>query len=165
MGPKTEDLRASRGTAVLPILRDVTGVVLETMFFSEAVPRSCDHAELNAPGAQEEWISARVLFDGAPRGELRVMLSHELARFIAANFLGADPEEVSGDADGQVACELANMICGAVLSRLHPDAGVALSPPELLPGDFEISAGVHQCFDTPDGTLAVTMRVAEGAEP
>ena len=85
MGPKTEDLRESRATAVLSILRDVTGVVLETMFFSEAVPRSCDHAELDAPGAQEEWISARVLFDGAPRGELRVMLSHELARFIAAD--------------------------------------------------------------------------------
>ncbi len=59
-------------------------------------------------------------FAGLPSGELRVMLSRELARSIAAGFLGSDPEEVTAEAEGQVGCELGNMICGAVLSRLHP---------------------------------------------
>jgi CheY-specific phosphatase CheX len=168
MSPKTEDLRESGEageSGMLAIVRGATGEVLETMFFSEAVPCPCDHSALDAPGAREEWISASVRFEGAPRGELSLMLSHELARFIAASFLGADPEEVSSEADSQVSCELANMICGAVLSRLHPNAGVALRPPELVPPDFGVSAGVHQCFETPDGTLAITMRLEEGREP
>jgi len=162
--PKTENAHERGVRAILPIVREVTGVVLETMFFSEAVPEACDHAALIVPGAREEWISARVRFDGVPRGELRVMLSHELARFVAASFLGADPDDVNSDADGQVSCELANMICGALLSRLHPDTVVALSPPELVPADFDTSAGVHQCFETPDGTLALTMRIEEARE-
>jgi CheY-specific phosphatase CheX len=163
MALKTEDAR--EGSGMLPILQEVTGAVLETMFFSEAVPCACDHSELDVPGAREEWVCARVRFDGSPRGELQVMLSHELARFIGANFLGAEPEEVASAVDGQVSCELANMVCGAALSRMHPEAVVVLRPPELLPADFEMLGGVHQCFSTPDGTLAVTLRIAEGSPP
>jgi len=162
---KVENGQEGGAAAVLPILKEVVGAVLETMFFSEAAARPCDHSELDAPGAREEWISARVRFAGAPTGELRVMLSHELARFMAASFLGSDPEEVTSDADGQVSCELANMICGALLSRLHPDAAVSLNPPELVPVDFAALDGVHQCLDTPDGTLAVSMRIEPGSAP
>jgi hypothetical protein len=50
------------------------------------------------------------------------------------------------------------MICGAALSRVHPDAVVKLHAPRA--GDPATPLeGAHQCFETPEGVLSVTMRV------
>jgi CheY-specific phosphatase CheX len=130
----------------------VTREVLDTMFFATAEPVPCRHPESGA-----DWIAAKVRFDGSPRGDLRVMLSRELAAIIASGFLGIELEEATDEKENQIACELANIICGAVLSRLHPDARVALDAPEVIPVEFVHTAGTHQCFETPEGMLAVTM--------
>lgn len=130
----------------------VTREVLETMFFSAAEPVPCSH-----PARCARWIAAAVRFEGAPRGDFRVMLSCELANAMACGFLGIDPEEVTAEKENEVTCELANMICGAVLSRLHPDSRVALGAPEVVPPGFVENGGTHQCFQTPDGMLAITM--------
>jgi CheY-specific phosphatase CheX len=149
--------------SLLSMARDVTAEVLETMFFSTAAAIVCDHS--GVVPVNEEWISSRVRFAGAPSGELRVMLSRELARSIAAGFLGSEPEEITLEAEGQVGCELGNMICGAVLSRVHPDSRVALAPPELTPVNFGDGHEVHQCFATPDGLLSVNMHIDAGTVP
>ena len=49
------------------------------------------------------------------------------------------------------------MICGAMLSRLHPDSHVALDAPETIPAVFDAAGGTHQCMETPEGMLAITM--------
>jgi hypothetical protein len=147
--------------SLLSMARAVTGEVLETMFFSTAAAIDCDHS--GQLPLNEEWTSSRVRFAGLPSGELRVMLSRELARSIAAGFLGSDPEEVTAEAEGQVGCELGNMICGAVLSRLHPDSRVALAPPELTPVNFGGGNGIHQCFETPEGKLSINMVLEHGS--
>ena len=149
--------------ALLSMARVVTGEVLETMFFSTAAPIACDHS--GEAAVHEDWISSRVRFAGTPSGELRVMLSHELARSIAAGFLGSEPDEITLEAEGQVGCELGNMICGAVLSRFHPDSRVALASPELTPVNFGDGRGVHQCFATPDGQLSVNMHLEPSPAP
>ncbi len=137
--------------AVLATAVDALQEVLGTMFFSDAVPAECRH------DAGNDWISARVRFSGAPAGEMRLMLSPNLAAVFASGFLGIDESEVTAESSNQVVCELANMVCGAILSRLHPDSLVALSAPELAAIDFDRHEGIHQCFAIPEGTLAVEL--------
>lgn len=137
--------------AVLATAVDALQEVLGTMFFSDAVPVACQHS------GESAWIAARVRFSGAPAGEMCLMLSANLAAVFAAGFLGIHESEVTAEAGGQVVRELANMVCGAILSRLHPDSLVALSAPELAPVDFERRGGIHQCFAIPEGTLAIEL--------
>ena len=55
----------------------------------------------------------------------------ETGRKIAASFLGLEEGLPSESQTGEVLCELANMICGSVLSRLEGDLHFELSPPEI----------------------------------
>ena len=131
-------------------LRENVRTILETMFFSTAEPIDCAHGSPS--------VAARLAFRGEPSGELILDLSQEAAQSMAAGFLGVDLGEVSADAQQSTVCELANMICGAVLSHLHPDAVVSLDAPHCVTPDFS-EPGAHQCFATPEGVLAVTMSI------
>jgi CheY-specific phosphatase CheX len=144
-------MMASTVEALSIVACDVTREVLETMFFATAEPVPCRHPETVA-----DWIAAIVPFEGVPCGDLRVILSRRFAKAIASGFLGVETEEVTAEGENQIACELANMICGAVLSRLHPDSRVALRAPEIIPASFD-SGGTHQCFEAPEGMVAITM--------
>jgi hypothetical protein len=163
--------------AILATTIEALGDVLSTMFFSDAAPVECQHS-LKADACQHslkadacehslagDWTAARVRFSGVPSGELLLMLSPGLALVFSAGFLGIEEAEVTPEATGQVCCELSNMICGAILSRVHPDSLVALDVPELTAADFEnhagsafgIHRGLHQCFAIPEGTLAINL--------
>jgi CheY-specific phosphatase CheX len=124
--------------------------VLETMFFSTAVAVDCRHE----PGS----IAARLRFTGDPSGDFELTLSSGVARQFACSFLAVDEPDLPSSAESEVACELANMICGAALSRIHPDSIVKLSAPALADPASPL-AGAHQCFETPEGVLSVTLRV------
>jgi CheY-specific phosphatase CheX len=146
----------------LATVTEVTREVLETMFFAEAEPVACRHGAC---------IAARVRFTGEQLtgrtgGELMVMLSRDLARSASAGFLAEEVDQVTEEQVSQVSCELANIICGAILSRLYPHARVALGSPELTPPDFDsaVSQCAHQCFETPEGMLAVTIRMSSRDE-
>ncbi|HLH37554.1 MAG TPA: chemotaxis protein CheX [Bryobacteraceae bacterium] len=132
----------------LAAARAVAREVLEAMFFSEAEPVSCQHLE--------ECVAVRVGFHG---GEMAVMISPQLAVAASAAFLAEDSDEVTTEQREMVSRELANILCGAVLSRLHPDQRVALRAPEMAAPDFGSGAAVHQCFATPEGRLAITARL------
>lgn len=95
------------------------------MFFTEAEPVACEHAWLGAAP------TARIRFSGSHRGEMLLGVSAEAADPIAASFLGLEAGELAGAQRGQVIQELANILCGAVLSRLWPESTLALSSPEL----------------------------------
>ncbi len=130
--------------------RAVIEDILETMFFSTAV--AADYAP------QPESISARVHFNGDPSGDFELTLTHSAARQFATSFLGVDAADLPSDAEAQVSCELANMICGAALSRVHPDSVVKLNAPYLSDPASPLE-GARQCFETPEGVLTITMRV------
>ncbi len=100
--------------------------VMEKMFFVDIVdsPRA---------GPEPEGIAAELCFDGDPPGSFRLVLDRRAARSVAADFLGSDPEALTLEQLDGVVCELANMVCGSVLSRIESTAAFRLSTPTLAP--------------------------------
>jgi CheY-specific phosphatase CheX len=134
-------------------IAEVVRDVLETMFFSTA--ERMDDAEPDAAA-----VAASVCFRGDPSGDLRVDLSYDLARAMASAFLGVDTGQLGPEAPQQVACEFSNMICGAILSRVHPEARVSLDPPRAADG--EIGPGAARlCFLAPEGPLTVAIELGD----
>jgi CheY-specific phosphatase CheX len=132
--------------------RRVAAEVLETMFFTEAERAPCEHAWI------ESAACARIGFEGSHRGEMLLAVSNEAADPIAASFLGLDPSELTEAERGQVIAELANILCGAMLSQLWPESTLALSSPEL--GAWvEWPDALHHCFTLPEGMLAISIRL------
>jgi CheY-specific phosphatase CheX len=108
-------------------LEECTATVLEKMFFVQPV-------DAGAPafaGSDSDLICA-VEFGGDPSGRLALRVSIGAARSIAADFLGEDEGAISGFQVGQVICELANIICGSVLSRIEGGTTFRLDSPRLL---------------------------------
>jgi hypothetical protein len=105
--------------------------VLETMFFSSVYGPAQPGPYPPAPR-----VAARVGFEGTPSGVLTLGVSEAAMRGLAGNFLASDEDgplplpQVAG-----VACELANMICGSLLSRVKAERHFRLSSPELLSDD------------------------------
>ena len=108
--------------------------VLETMFFTPVhgeAERGEEPREENCGGFARLGVSLD--FDGDLRGRFAVSVEPACADGIAANFLGADdPFGLADGQTGQVLCELANMICGAVLSRVQPGGRFDLTHPEVV---------------------------------
>jgi len=142
------------------IIRLTTAEVLETMFFTEAEPAACEHAWL--PSAP----CARVRFEGSHFGEMLLAVSAEAADPIAASFLGLDPMELTDPQRGQMIQELTNILCGAMLSKLWPESRLAIGSPELMPWpDWSGNGALHRCFATPEGMLAISIRLLAASRP
>ena len=135
----------------LGALDGVTAEVLETMFFTEATATSCDH----------EWfdtaVGARVEFEGTHCGSVCLRVSGDAARSMAAGFLGLDEAELTDTQINQILLELANIFCGAAMSRLWPDSSLSLAPPEPMDPRAVPDSDGHRCYSLPDGMLAVTV--------
>jgi CheY-specific phosphatase CheX len=99
--------------------------VLEKMFFVDLLEPAGNE------GPRPNGIAAQLTFDGDPPGSFRLDLDWPAATAAAADFLGEDPAGLSQSQIEEVACELANMICGSVLSRLEGTATFRLSKPEI----------------------------------
>ena len=111
------------------ILADSAVEVMESMFFSSlAEGQGAPCGNLHGP-----CVSARLSFHGNPPGRFGVRVSAETGRKIAANFLGAGEDDLTESQIGEVVCELANMLCGSVLSRLERESRFELSGPQLDP--------------------------------
>jgi CheY-specific phosphatase CheX len=134
----------------------VAAQVLETMFFEEAVPTACDHAWLSTA------VSVHVSFEGSHQGEFLLSVSPDTARSIASGFLGLDPEEMTGTQPGDVILELANILCGALMSSLWPESALSLGSPELAGAEHAFLGAMHCCFRLPDGMVAVSIGVFAG---
>ena len=102
------------------------------------------------PGAEPRpEMTATVEFEGASRGIFKLWVTPALARSIAADFLGEDEPALPEERARQVVCELANMICGAALSRARGQHDFRLGEPRC-PGLASGSDG------PPDAAIAVT---------
>jgi|HubBroStandDraft_5_1064220.scaffolds.fasta_scaffold402014_1 CheY-specific phosphatase CheX len=133
---------------------------LETMFFV-APDTVSTITERDAGRPAGALIAATLSFQGLPHGHFGLLVQEALARTLAANFIGCDE---SGDlSSGQVTGvigELANMICGAVLSRLESDASFDLGAPQSIevggddPGPDFASGTPSICrLEFPEGAL------------
>ena len=134
--------------------RRVAAEVLETMFFTEAELVPCEHAWI------ESAPCAFIRFKGSHFGEMLLCVSAEAVDPIAASFLGLDPPELTDTQRGQMVQELSNILCGAILSQLWPESTLALSSPELTAWqDWPAEGTLHRCFATPEGMLAISIRL------
>jgi len=111
---------------MLKILRAATFEVLETMFF--LFPESAEGIDLEFQGP---GLRAWVPVSGPQPFSIGITVPLELARELAANFLGVPSPEVSPEDLDDVMRELANMIVGAFLVQSRAAAVFRLTPPEL----------------------------------
>ena len=129
--------------------------VLETMFFSPVMGESTTEAPASAP-----WLAAQRRFSGARAGALTVRVSEGAAQVIAANFLAEETNEPSTEQVREVICELANMICGSVLSHLDRGAHFDLGPPTLVdPWEPTPLETASRALDIGDGEVAVFLHM------
>ena len=125
--------------------------VLETMFFSSVI----GELPVNAtPPASA--LAARLQFSGARAGAFGLRLTEGAARVITANFLAEETDEPTTQQVQEVVCELANMMCGSVLSRLDRGAHFDLGQPAMVDA-AEVAApdAVSRAFDIGDGEVAM----------
>jgi CheY-specific phosphatase CheX len=144
------------------LLSGTVEAVLETMFFCSTLgPAEAETADT--------VVEARLAFHGHPSGTLGVRLSQASARGLAAGFLGEDEATLTDWQPALMVCELANMVCGSLVSMLEGEESFDLTSPELVP--FEIKPAVvsepapaaRQSFALDNGILTVTLHLEPDA--
>jgi hypothetical protein len=142
---------------LIPHIQAAMVEVLETMFFT-SVMESSESAAL-PPVA--DTLFSRLSFSGPPAGAFEVGIPPDAARSLATGFLGDDESSVCESRTREVVCELTNMLCGSVLSRIAGGAAFELSHPGVVDRAMETpTARVH--FELPEGPLSAAIRI-EGA--
>ena len=135
-------------------LGDAAQDVLENMFF--VVPEDRDDA--GASIAPPE-VHAHLEFSGEWHGFFELQTAAESARALAEGFLGSfDGSEIEEDKTAEVVCELANMICGATLTRLASDKIFNLGSPAIVP-----TRSSKPASGTSDATASRTFDLGFGA--
>jgi CheY-specific phosphatase CheX len=141
-------------------LAAAAGQVLETMFFTAI------HGPAEAAGSiAAARVAAHLTFAGTTCGALTVSVSESSVRALAANFLAMEQEDpIPASQIGCIVCELTNMICGSLLSRVKTEQHIRLSSPELWPEDAALPAEPpSQSLDLGDGTIDLWLAVEEHA--
>jgi len=105
-------------------LQDVLADVLSSMCF--AAP------EFVGPGQIPLAIASSIKFAGDIEGELRLAVNEQLARQLAADFVGAEPSLVTAESARAFALELANVLCGAALASAALDKNYSVSLPSVV---------------------------------
>jgi CheY-specific phosphatase CheX len=143
-------------------LRVSTLDVLETMFFvgdAGEAPPAADPSDPAGNGLTAR-LAACLTFEGSPSGWLALHIDQVAARRIAADFLGEEEEAVTDRQAEDIVCELANMICGSMLSLTESETVFHLSSPVLVPAEEWTEpedAMVHRVALT-NGTLVIFMK-------
>jgi chemotaxis protein CheY-P-specific phosphatase CheC len=153
-------------TALHLLLLKSMQTALETMFF--AAPDSMSMDPLRPSG---ELIAASLTFDGKPNGLFWLVVSDRLARTLAANFMGCDDDaQLLPASVADVIGELANIMCGAVLSGMESHVNFDLGMPRSIrigaaePGpDFNAGSGCVCRFEFPEGALVSFLALKDPA--
>ena len=139
------------------LISDSVDSVLETMFFS--APSGPSEEEMGSSG-----IKVRVAFRGYPSGTVEVCVSESSARTLASSFLGEDEKTLTDSQPGEVVCEMSNMLCGSLISKLESEQSFDLDFPQLILKEDDIDnklthmAG-RQCFEIEGGLLTVSLHL------
>lgn len=133
------------------VLLEAAQSVLETMFFTSVM------GDRDVP-PDPPCLDARVQFRGAPSGVFGIRLTAPAARTIAANFLGIEDEnEATDEQIAEVVCEMTNMLCGAVLSKVESDSTFDIALPEIAPAP----EGWTRSLDLDNGALMLALSLEE----
>ncbi len=138
--PKLDNaLSAAVTSGMIPVdmVRDALGTsaqnVLETMYFTVLE----EEAGAGVPLTGGPNMRAQLEFSGEWNGSFFVETSFDAAREVAANFTGMLNAEAIGDQTaGEVLGEMANMVCGSILSFLGRQKRFDLSSPKITGPDL-----------------------------
>jgi hypothetical protein len=158
-------MKASEFAELVP---DCCGEVLDSMYFTTVMETSHPKQLAEAGGGEGTAVDTAeyafsLSFKGDVCGRFGLHMGAATGRGLAANFLGEDEAELSASDVGEVAGELANMLCGAVVSKVEGRSKFVLSHPEamrLLP-NLENEDSLVSRFETDGGTIT-TWVVVEG---
>ncbi len=144
---RDEALRSACETAVLE--------ALETMFFELTVAK----AEVIGGSSQGARIGM-ANFGGSLTGALCVAVSDGCPRRMAAEFLGLEDDQVGEPQEQSMVAELANVLCGATMSRVEPSGHLRIEQPVLgaAPANCQ---GPWLMFPLANGSLEVTVYYGE----
>ena len=124
------------------------------MFFLEVL------GEVAEPPPQPETVTVQVNFDGDPPGYFQMCIARPAANAVAADFLGEDLETLTVRQSTDVTLELANMICGAVLSRIESRAAFRLGSPKVVADDtVKRNSGEETRCTVATGSGALTVAI------
>lgn len=143
-------------TTIRTALSSAVAEVLESMFFLEGLSEAAE------PPAGADTLTVHVTFDGDPPGCFQMRLARPAADAIAGDFLGEDAESLTSQQSTDVALELANMICGAVLSRIESIVTFRLGGPQIVadsPGQYVPDEKTRYTVETGSGTLTVAIQM------
>jgi len=140
------------GAEVRRALEGAVLEVLETMCFEFPVAEPAP-----GPAPDEDAVLASARFEGSLHGVLHVALAGEAPRRLAAAFLGLEEEDVREQAVLLMASELANMVCGAAMSRLEPRGRLRIAPPEAGRGGPLCHDGCWLHFPLEAGEVTATL--------
>lgn len=132
------------------VLEEAASEVLGSMCF--AAP------EYRGQGTIPDGRSAAIHFSGEIEGELQVTLESELAKQLAADFLGNSVDEVTADETRLFTLELANVLCGSALGTLAAGRHYHLGLPEVT----EPQLDSEYCFSVSGAEidLGLSLRLA-----
>ena len=114
------------------LIHECFSEVLDAMYFTTVLdsgPQEMAAEDLPETGAP---VAFSLRFAGDVSGSFGLLLDESTARKLAANFLGEDESSISSIEVGEVAGELANMLCGSVMSRVEGEHKFVLSHPEAV---------------------------------
>ena len=143
-------------TTIREALASAVADVLERMFFLESLGEAAE------PPAEAEMVTVQLTFDGDPPGRFRLRIARPAASTIAADFLGADAASLTPQQSTDVTLELANMICGAVLSRIESSATFRLGAPQIVAGEGgprDPAEETRYTVETGSGTLMAAIQM------
>lgn len=124
---------------MLESLKAATFEVLETMFY--IFPEDPEEKEKLLRGAGlRAWVPVR----GPKKFRVGLSVPLNLAREMAANFLGLDREAVTPEQLRDVVKETANMVAGALLAREQAPKIYQLESPQVVQVNLEESAAAEQ---------------------
>lgn len=168
-------------TSLASALESSISQVLETMFFTcvfktvqEAIePQEAGSAKQLAREAESGSLArpsrfgAHVRFSGQSEGEFAFSLDTSSLHPVAMDFLGRDYPPASDQEFGSIVCEMGNMFCGSLLSRLESESVFHLAPPCLDRGEASLhppAGAIRACFTLDPGDLLAWIHVEDKGE-
>jgi CheY-specific phosphatase CheX len=138
-------------TRIEDLLESAIGEVLESMCFL-----SVESVSAGVYEGDDSLVSQRLTFRGPERGSFGICVPLTTARIIASNLLGQEQIEVSESQAAEAIGEVANMICGTLLSRLHSVRAFDLTSPERDESSLDpeiIANGISKTFVLDEGMI------------
>jgi CheY-specific phosphatase CheX len=108
--------------------------------------------------------AASIRFKGPVKGELRILLSEDIARIMVQNMLGLEEEEVTARYMEDCSKEAANMVCGDFLGKFDGTRVFNLSTPSFLEISGNVDPSKNFCrsdFDSDGKKVGVMLELVE----